>query len=280
MGHFREKMSADLLRYGLRRGTRKQYLRYVESYARHFRRSPDKLGSDNIEAWLDHLEKRQGKSEKIRQQALIALKFFYFATLDRPGVAACFPPIGTRKPVCELLSKSDVERLFSAIMSPLHQTVLTVAFGGGLRIGETCRLSVGDIDSQRMLIRLDTSNSGWPQFVALHPETLSTLRKWWRIARPQGDLLFLPRPGDEPLRPGPVQTALREAANRCGFDAATIDNRLRHSFFTHRLAQADNPREVMHILRCTSIRPNSESFIAQKKATSFDACTAGKGGRI
>jgi site-specific recombinase XerD len=136
MGHLKERMSADLLRYGLGRGTRKQYLRCVESYARHFRRSPDKLGSDDIEAWLDHLEKRQGKSEKIRQQALIALKFFYFATLNRPGVAACFPPIGTREPVYKLLSKSDVERLFSAIPSPLHQTVLTVAFGGGLRIGD------------------------------------------------------------------------------------------------------------------------------------------------
>ena len=55
MGHLKKRMSADLLRYGLRPTTRKQYLHHAESYARHFKRSPEHLGSDDIETWIKHL---------------------------------------------------------------------------------------------------------------------------------------------------------------------------------------------------------------------------------
>ena len=280
MGHLKDRMSADLTRCGLRPGTRGQYLGYVESYARYFNRSPAKLGAGEIEAYLDHLEKKEKRPAGFRQLALLALKFFYFVTLDRPQVAACFISTGKQEPAPEPLSRSDLDRLISSIASELHKTVLTVALGGGLRLGETCRLQAGDIDGKRMLIRLDSKNSAWPKFVPLHPETLNTLRRWWRSTRPRGDLLFAPRPDSEPLRPGPVQKALRQAASAGGFDYAMIEKTLRYSFFIHRLSGADNPREVMHILRCTSIRPAPVSFITQKKATSFDACAAGKGGRI
>lgn len=280
MGHLKERMSADLLRYGLRLGTRKQYMHCAESYARHFGRSPATLGSAEIEAWIRHLARSEKRPVSFRHQALMALKFLYFVTLDRPGVAACFLSPGKPGPVPDPLMKSEMDRLLEGVASELHKTVLIVAFGGGLRLGETCRLRTGDIDGKRMLIRLASSNSAWPQFIPLHSETLTTLRRWWRIARPQGDLLFPPRSSDEPLRPGPVQTAIRQAAIDGGFDYTTIEQTLRYSFFTQRLASATHPREVRHILRCTSIRPVPTSFITRKKATSFHACEAVKGGRI
>ena len=280
MGHLKERMSEDLIRYGLRPSTRKQYLHHAESYARHFKRSPEQLGSADIEAWLDHLERKENRPASFRLNALIALKFFYFVTLDRPQVAACFISPVKQAEIRDPLSKSDMKRLFSKVASKLHQTILIVAFGGGLRLDESAGLRTGDIDSQRMLIRLNQYVSAWPKFVPLHPETLDTLRRWWRATRPQGDLLFAARPDSAPLKSGPIQKALREAANHCGFDPAAIDKRLRYSFFIQRLSEADKPRDVMHILRCTSIRPSSGSFIVQQKASSFDACADGKGGRI
>ncbi len=280
MGHLKERMSEDLLRYGLRLATRKQYLNHAESYVRHFKRSPDQLGAAEIEAWIRHLARAEKRPDSFRQQALMALKFLYFVTLDRPGVAACFLSPGKPGPVPDPLTKSEMDRLFEGVASELHKTVLIVAFGGGLRLGETCRLRTGDIDSKRMLIRLTSSNSAWPQFVPLHSETLTTLRRWWRDTRPRTDLLFTRDGHDNPLTPGPMQKAIRQAAMDGGFDYTTIEKTLRYSFFRHRLTQADNPREVRHILRCTSIRLVLASFITRKKATSFHACEAVKGGRI
>ena len=163
MGHLKERMSADLLRYGLRPTTRKQYLHRAESYARHFNRSPELLGSAEIEAWIKHLARSEKRPVSFRRQALMALKFLYFVTLDRPQVAACFLSPGKPGPVPAPLSPGNLNRLFGGLASELHKTVLAVAFGGGLRIGETCRLRVGDIDGKRMLIRLNTSNSAWPR---------------------------------------------------------------------------------------------------------------------
>jgi len=280
MGYLKDRMSEDLRKYGLRPVTRGQYLGYVESYARHFNRSPAKLGAGDIEAYLDHLEKKEKRPAGFRQLAILALKFFYFVTLDRPEVAACFLSPGKREPAPAPLSRSDLDRLISSVAPPLHRTVLTVALGGGLRLCEACRLRAGDIDGKRMLIRLDSPNSAWPQFVPLHPETLATLRRWWRDTRPRTDLLFTVDRNGNPPTPGRAQKALRRAASAGGFDCATIEKRLRYSFFAHRLGAAAHPREVMHLLRCTSIRPAPGSFITQKKATSFNACEAVKGGRI
>ncbi len=280
MGHLKERMSADLLRYGLRPITRRQYLNRAESYVRHFKRSPEQLGSAEIEAWIKHLARSEKRLVSFRHQALMALKFLYFVTLDRPQVAACFLSPGKPGPIPDPLSLGNLNRLLDGVTSELHKTVLTVTFGGGLRIGETCRLRTGDIDGKRMLIRLESTNSAWPQFIPLHPETLDTLRRWWRDTRPRTDLLFTRDHDGNPLTPGPMQKAIRQAAIDGGFDYTTIEKTLRYSFFMHRLTQADNPREVRHILRCTSIRPAPASFITRKKATSFHACEAVKGGRI
>ncbi len=166
-----------------------------------------------IEAWIKHLARSEKRLVSFRHQALMALKFLYFVTLDRPQVAACFLSPGKPGPIPDPLSLGNLNRLLDGVTSELHKTVLTVTFGGGLRIGETCRLRTGDIDGKRMLIRLESTNSAWPQFIPLHPETLDTLRRWWRDTRPRTDLLFTRDHDGNPLTPGPMQKAIRQAAS-------------------------------------------------------------------
>ena len=282
MGYLKEKMNADLLRYGLSLETCKRYLYYVESYVRHFNCSPKQLGSTDIEAWLDHLKLRENRSVSFCQNALVGLKFLYFVTLKSPEVVACFiPPTklqDTEAPIP--LSKSDLRRLFDGLPSELHRTILAVSLGGGLHIGEACSLQTGDIDSLRMFIRIPqtiSSNSVWPKFVQLHQKTLSTLRQWWRYARVQGDILFDMESAG--LSSVSMHQALHSAAESCGFDTTAIDKKVRYSFFIHRLSVAKNYREVSHILRCTSYRP-ATNILTQTQVSSFDTSASLQGGRI
>ena len=115
MGHLKERMSEDLIRYGLRPSTRKQYLHHAESYARHFKRSPEQLGTAEIESWIKHLAISEKRPVSFRHQALMALKFLYFVTLDRPQVAACFLFPGKPGPVPDPLSPGNLNQLFGGV---------------------------------------------------------------------------------------------------------------------------------------------------------------------
>ncbi len=279
MGELKERMRADLSRYGLCPGTRKQYLRHVEMYVRHFQRSPAELGAEDIEGYLDHLANQERKSVHVQRQVLTALKFFYFVTLDRPEAAARFLSPRESKPAPDPLSAHDFDRVISRVASPLHRAVLTAALGGGLTLDEACRLEAEDIDGKRMLIRLDARGGAWPRFVPLHHETLETLRDWRRDARPRTSRLFTAAPDKTPLTFGPVQEALRAALRESGFGTTVDESALRHACFCDRLRRGAHPREVMHLLRHTAFRHVPDRFSAPPAAAPCQAGVGGKGAR-
>lgn len=279
MGTLKDRMNADMTRYGLQPVTRRQYLRHVESYARHFSRSPAELRAADIEAYFAHLA-QEGRPRYFQQQVVNALKFFYFVTVERPEVVAHIVPPKKQGTIPDHLSPDDLDRLLLQIVSPLHRTILTVAMGGGLRLGEACRLESGDIDSAKMLIRVRSTKVAWPRFIPLHEETLSTLRAWWRSARPSTSRLFTLEPSGKAMTPGPVQQAWRDAAVDCGLACALNESVLRYSFFRHRLFHGSHPREVMHLLRCIAIHPVPDHLPVHTTDHSVCAADAEKGVRI
>jgi integrase/recombinase XerD len=280
MGDLKDRMRADLDSYGLRTSTREQYLRHVELCAQHFHRSPDELGTAEIEAYLDYLTKKKGRTATYLQPVVLALKFFYFVTVDRPQVAARFLSPKKQAPAPDPLSSSDLHRLLADVSSPLHQTVLTVSLGGGLGLSEACRLEVGNIDSKRMLIRLNSGNSSWPKFVPLHRETLKTLREWWRDTRPPTARLFTVEPDHTPLTFITVKKTLRAALQESGFQQPIEESVVRYSFFLDRLSRGARPNEVMHLLRQTSIRHIPERFLAPPAVAPWQTSIGEKGTRI
>ena len=280
MGTLKDRMNADLVRYGLSASGRKAYLRCLESYARYFKRSPSRLGANDIEGYLDYVEKTKKRSLNFRQMTFTALRFLYFVTLDRPEAMARFLSPVKQKPAPNPLSSIDLDCLLQNIPSPLHKTILTVSISGGMWLSETCSLRAGDIDSRRMLIHLSSKDDSWPKFIPLHCETLQTLRKWWSITRPQTDMIFGACENYAPITPAQVKSVLRQTAVRCGLEYAVDDTTLRYSFFMHRLSACTHPREIMHLLRCTSIRPTPSSILRHSAAARAVQGTIEKGVRI
>jgi integrase/recombinase XerD len=152
-----------------------------------------------------------------------------------------------------VLSRDEVARLIGAVTNLKHQTALTVAYGAGLRAGEVIALKVGDIDSQRMTLRVEQGKGRKDRYAMLSPLLLERLRAWWRVAHAQGKIfhkgwLF---PGLDPM--DPLKARQLNRAIRAGADAAGIDKRvsmhsLRHAFATHLLEQKVDIRVIQVLL--------------------------------
>jgi len=182
------------------------------------------------------------------------LKFLYTVTLGRPEEVAGIPWPRVRRPLPDVLSGSEVERLLAAVELCKHRMVLMAAYGAGLRVSEACSLSVGDIDSVRGVIHVRDGKGGRDRFVVLAGRLLLALREYWRIERPSGSRLFPGRKSGGCVSPESVRRALHKAVAACGLTKKVTVHALRHAFATHLLEGGTDLRTIQILLGHNSIR--------------------------
>jgi site-specific recombinase XerD len=227
--------------------TIQSYITRVARFARHFARSPDALGRDEVRSYLIHLVEDKHVCWRIYNQTVAGLRFLYEVTLGREEVMvriAC-PKQPKRLPV--VLSLEEVTRLFAAIIGLKHRAILMTTYAAGLRISEVVSLRVDDIDSQRMVIRVRQAKGHRDRYVMLSPRLLALLREYWKVARP-AEWLF---PGDIPGRPLTTSTVYRvcvQAARDAGLGKHVTVHTLRHSFATHLLEAGTDIRTIQVLL--------------------------------
>jgi site-specific recombinase XerD len=146
-----------------------------------------------------------------------------------------------------ILSGDEVVRFLEAIPGLRNRAALTTAYGAGLRVSEVCTLKVGDIDSDRMLLRVVNGKGGKDRYVMLSPSLLEILRAYWRLARP-GRWLFPGREPHQPMNKSTLQSACRIAARNADLDKAVTVHTLRHSFATHLLEAGTDIRIIQALL--------------------------------
>jgi integrase/recombinase XerD len=242
----RRRMLEDMTVRNLSPATQQSYIYAVAKFSRHFGRSPDRLGPEDVRAYQLHLI-AQRRSWSHVNQTVSALRFFFGVTLGRPDanervIAAREPQ---RLPV--VLSGEEVVRFLEAVPSLRNRVALTTPYGAGLRVAEVAALETSAIDSSRMLIRIVEGKGGKDRYVMLSPQLLRILRTYWRLARP-GRWLF---PGQDPTQPVSVATlqdACREAARRAELSKPVTVHTLRHSFATHLLEAGTDIRIIQALL--------------------------------
>ena len=194
MTPLRQQMLADMQIRNFSIHTQRVYLERVANFARHFGKSPDLLGPAEIRAYQIHLV-RQGVSWSLFNQAVCALRFLYQVTLKRDWSVTDYIPFpkGERRlPV--VLSPEEVTGFLNAVANFKYRVLLTTAYAAGLRMSEVRHLRVRDIDSNRMLLRIEQGKGKKDRYVFLSPRLLELLREYWRRERP-ATLLF---PGHKP----------------------------------------------------------------------------------
>ncbi|MBC8751323.1 MULTISPECIES: tyrosine-type recombinase/integrase [Paraburkholderia] len=247
MTPLRQRMMHDMEIRNLAENTQRSYLLQVSSFARHFRRSPELLGPEEIRAWLVYLREERKLAPGSVGPTIGALRFLYRVTLKRDWSDEDFPL--PRKPVRlpVILSLDEITTFFESIVSLRQRTILMVAYAAGLRVSEVVHLKVTDIDSKRMVIRVNQGKNRKDRYVMLSPRLLEILRTYWHDAHPR-DWLF---PGDIPGRPitrEAVALACRVARQRSGIRKPITPHSLRHAFATHLLEAGTDVRRIQLLM--------------------------------
>src|SRR3954465_409391 len=256
MTPLRRRMIDDMQLRNLAPRTIKVYVSRVGTFARHFGRSPEALGPDDVRAYLLHLVQQKHVSWTVYNQTVAALRFLYEVTLERPGVLQRIrcPKQPKRLPVVP--SPEETARFFAAILSLKHRAILMTAYAAGLRISEVVALRVADVASQRMVLRVRQGKGRRDRNVMLSPRLLALLRDYWKVTRP-ADWLF---PGDVPGRPitaGSVHGICAQAARAAGLGKHVTVHTLRHSFATHLLEAGTDIRTIQVLLGHRNLTPTA-----------------------
>lgn len=209
------------------------YVLRVAQFAKHFGRSPEELGADDVRAYQQHLLAKQVSWSQFNQ-AVCALRFLFNVTLGRPDLIRHLPFAKRPRTLPVVLSPDEVQRLIDAALPGRDRTLLEVVYSCGLRLKELLGLGVGDIDSARMVLHIRHGKGNKDRLVPLSPRLLAVLRDYWRQCRPV-TCLFPGVKSVVPLTGSGVLRICRRTAKRAGLSKRITPHTLRHSFATHLL---------------------------------------------
>jgi integrase/recombinase XerD len=226
--------------------TQREYIRAVKKLAVFLGRSPDTATAEELRAFQVHLTET-GANPPTINATVTALRFFFKVTLDRPETTRHLVFVFEPRKLPRVLPPEDVLRLLEAAPNPKSKAALSVAYGAGLRAMEVVALKVTDIDSQRMLIRVEQGKGRRDRFAMLSPQLLELLRDWYRIARPRM-FLFPGRDKIGPMTPRQLNRICHMAAELAGLPTWVAPHTLRHSFATHLLESHIDIRVIQVLL--------------------------------
>ena len=242
----RQRMIEDMTIRQFGPKTQHDYVRVVADFARFLGRSPDQAEPEDLRRYQLRLA-ADGASPAKMNAAVSALRFFFKVTLGRQSYGERLATVRKEDRLPEVLSPEEVALLLHCAPSLKHKAALSVGYGCGLRVSEIVHLKVADIDSARMLVRVEQGKGRKDRYVMLSPELLELLRAWWRMARPKG-WLFPGRDPGQPITPRQLNRALKVAAASAGLDKPVSMHTLRHCFATHLLERKTDVRVIQALL--------------------------------
>ncbi len=242
----RRRMIDDMTVRNLSPATQRSYVHAVAKFARFFGRSPEKLDLEDVRAFQVHLV-AGGMSWPALNQTVCALRFLYGVTLRHADLPERIAYAREPQKLPVVLSTEEVVRFLEAVPSLKCRAALTTAYAAGLRASEVASLKVADIDSSRMVIRVEQGKGGRDRYVMLSPQLLGILRAYWRLARPP-HWLFPRQDGEHPIHPTTLNAACHAACAAARLGKRVTVHTLRHSFATHLLERGTDIRIIQALL--------------------------------
>jgi integrase/recombinase XerD len=253
MGMFRDAMERAMALRGFAPKTRSAYLSWVRRLIQFSRVVPDQLTNEHVRAYLLHLTRERKLAFSTFNQALNAVRFFFVEVLRKPFVVEGLhyqkPP--RRLPV--VMNDEEVSRLLAAAASLRDRALLEAAYATGMRVSEVTRLLVTDLDSGRMVIRVEQGKGRKDRYVMLSQSLLETLRAYWRESRPKL-YLFPGVDAKKPLCISAAQKAFDRARLQAGIKKPVSFHTLRHSFATHLIESGTSVRTIQALLGHRSLQ--------------------------
>ena len=247
MTKLRQRMIDDLRIRNYSPRTIETYTWCVARFAKHFGTSPAQLGPEHIRTYQLFLVETKRTSWTLFNQTVCALRFLYKVTLGRAELVEHIPYPKQEKKLPVVLSRDELARFFDAIANLKHRTILMTMYAAGLRLSEVLGLRLSDIDSDRMLVRVQQGKGKKDRYVPLPTTLLGQLRDYWQSYRPKSWLFPGGRP-DRPLSPCSVQRASGRARLKARLAKPVTTHTMRHCFATHLLEAGTDLRTIQLLL--------------------------------
>jgi integrase/recombinase XerD len=248
----RKRFNEDMTMRKLATKTQIAYICGVNNLCDHLQHSPETTTQEELREFQLFMV-NHGVSGITVNATLSALKFLFRITLDKPEVVArvCSVTVARKLPV--VLSLEEAKRFISCATHPKFKAALAVAYGSGLRVSEVVSLKVSDIDSDRMLLRVEQGKGSRDRYALLSPALVDHLRDWWRFANHEGQMfkgswLF---PGLNPIdhmTARHLSRVCKQTANAASIEKNVSMHTLRHSFATHLLEAGVDIRVIQVLL--------------------------------
>lgn len=269
MKTLREQMDDAMLLRGFATRTRESYLAAVRALAKHYRRSPDLLSTEEIEAYHLHLIVERRLAYASVNQSACACRFLFDKVLRRPMCRFDIPMAKVPKTLPRVLSREEVTRLFETTPNLRARTLLMLTYAAGLRVSEVCALQLADIESapDRMCIKVRQGKGGKDRYTMLPPLLLQTLRDYWLQYHPR-TWLFPNPSGTGPIDIKVAQRIYGAARDQAGLGRHGGIHTLRHSFATHLLESGVDIHTIQRLLGHGHVSTTMRYFhLAQNKLT-------------
>jgi site-specific recombinase XerD len=249
MTPLRQRFIEDMQLRGLAPTTQRSYIHYVAGYAKFYNTSPDKLDLEAIRQYELHLLHERKLSPESINTFVSSVQFLYQVTLEMPWGKECFPRVRRAHKLPLVLSPEEVSGFLACVPGLKYRAALMICYGSGLRISETVRLRVDDIDSRRMMLRVREGKGRKDRYAMLSPRLLAVLRLYWRATRPpRHGFLFPSWIAGKHISQGALAQACRDAAKGSGIGKRITAHTLRHSFATHLLENGTDTRVIQALL--------------------------------
>jgi site-specific recombinase XerD len=253
----RQRMIEDMTVRGFTAGTQRGYITAVRSFTVFFGRSPDEADVEDLRRYQLHM-RTIGASATSMNASVSALRFLFGVTLGRSDAQAGMTTVREPRKLPVILGPDEVARLLDAASGLKYRAALSLAYGAGLRASEVVSLKVGDIDSERMVLRIEQGKGRKDRYAMLSQPLLDLLRAWWRAAHQCG--VMLPGgwlfPGQNPVNPlttRQLRRAFHGARDAAGIDKKVSLHTLRHCFATHLLEHKVDIRVIQVLLGHTKL---------------------------
>jgi len=248
----RQRINEDMILRKLATNTQISYIRGVNKLCEFLQHSPETSTQEELREFQLFMV-THGVSGITVNATLTALKFFFKITLDKPEVIARVCPVTVARKLPEVLSLDEAKRFMSCPMHPKFKAALAVAYGSGLRVSEVVSLKVSDIDSERMILRVEQDKGSRDRYALLSPALVDHLRDWWCFANREGQMfqgswLF---PGLNPIdhmTARHLSRVCKQTAKAADIEKNVSIHTLRHSFATHLLEAGVDIRVIQVLL--------------------------------
>lgn len=254
MGVFHDRMERQLLIRGLAAKTRTDYLRAMRALVKHCRVTPERITLENIQAFQQHLVQVRKISFSSFNVYAAGIRFFFRYVIVRDWKIDAIPyqkPPPRKLP--QILNRAEIQALFRATVDLRRRAILMTVYSCGLRVSEARNLRISDIDSQRMVIRIEKGKGGKDRYVMLSKTLLAVLREYFRKFRPK-TWLFENEDSGRPLCVSTLEKVFHRARVACSISKPVTIHSLRHAFATHLLESGTNTRVIQMLLGHRSLR--------------------------